>query len=548
LFGLVVQAENAGATITPRSFRMATKYLRRFTAAAAFAAASAFASTADLGVSWQSTPYTRFDPGAPVTYRFFAKNAGPDAVEARFTMALPPGASFASVSDNKWQCHAAASVVCTRLMSPADTYDESFFDIHLVMSDDPKGGIADTTATIDSDAVDPRPDNNRSPSTLTVYHTFDVTTPDDFGAGSLRAAIEQSNNECDGALPCKIRFDSAMRIAPQTPLPELSGCDVIVDGGVYDPLTFARNRYFDQTRRVEIVGEHVASGAGIVISSHCGTHLGGVTLRGLAIGGFPENGVDLRPTNDHGVRIEGCFIGTDAAGTTAVPNGLRGISADARAGDLSVIDSLLAGNVRSGAALYNIRFADFTGNLIGVRFGGIPMPNGASGVYVAGGFARFTKNAIEYNHDFGIAVDRTAEHVNTAGDYIIANGGLAIDWGLDGPSDLPGFPPVPRLIDAFYDAAKNVTIVRGVLPITLLTAKGFYMVRALMSNGDYEGGITVSSSSGFISTNKLDDVPFEIQINGNRRGQRIGAQSVMYVFLDGLPTDSSEFSASLIVR
>jgi hypothetical protein len=37
---------------------------------------------------------------------------------------------------------------------------------------------------------------------------------------------------------------------------------------------------------------------------------------------------------------------------------------------------------------------------------------------------------------------------------------LAIDWLLDGPSNLSGLPPVPRLTDAFYDPAPTSVIIR----------------------------------------------------------------------------------------
>jgi hypothetical protein len=528
---------------------MAMKYTRRVTIVALFVAASAFASTADLHIRLDAIdPWDRrVDPGASVTYKFWALSSGPDPVEARFVMPLPPGARFASVSDARWRCSADANTLtCTKSMKPPMDYYDSFFDINIVAPDDTKGSITDTTARVESDAFDPHPDSNSARSQLTVFHTFTVTTPDDFGMGSLRAAIEQANDECDGALPCKIRFDHAMHVAPKSPLPAISGCDVTVDGGAYDPYHFQRNRYFDQARRVAITGDQAGSGSGLAVASQCGTRVGGVILRGLAIGGFSENGIDVRPENDHGVTVDGCFIGTDAAGETAVPNGLRGVSANAPKGSLNVNNSLIAGNRRSGIALYNIQHANISGNLIGVRFGAIPMPNGASGAYVDGGFVRFNSNAIEYNHEFGVAVGPHAARVISENDYIIANGGLAFDRGLDGPSTTPGLPPVPRLTDAFFDAANRYTVVRGVLAVTPLTQKGFYAVRFFLSAGDYEGGIQIWPQTNLISAE--GEVPFEIRLSGDRTGQRIGAHSVMYVFPDGPPVDSSEFSASIVVR
>src|SRR6266850_5381631 len=74
---------------------------------------------------------------------------------------------------------------------------------------------------------------------------------------------------------------------------------------------------------------------------------------------------------------------------------------------------------------------------------------------------------LQYNREFGVAVGPAAQHYYAVGDYIVFNGGLAIDWGLDGPTAQDGggrMPPVPRLLDAYYDPARNETVVAGVLP------------------------------------------------------------------------------------
>ena len=530
---------------------MIRKYTRAFLIAM-FAAAPVFAATADLNLSLQNLDYSfnLVDPGAVVKYTFSAKNAGPDSVVARVTIKLPAGGHFVSVSDSRWQCaEESASIVCSRFMQAPTLYDDSFFDLRFTAPPDPQGVVADTTATIDSEATDPEPNDNGARSTLTVYHTIDVTAPDDAGPGTLRAAVEQANAECDATIPCKIRFADAMHIAPLTPLPAVTGCLVLIDGGVYDPnpATLPRNRFFDHARRVQIDGSHLAAGSGFTIAAHCSPGVGNVTLRGLAIGGFPENGVAVLPASDRTIGIEGCFIGTDATGTLAVPNALRGIATDAPVAELVVHDSLLAANLRSGLALYEIGKAEIRGNLIGVRFGGIPMPNGASGAYVGAGVVSFQGNAIEYNHEFGIAIRPGAAAVASEHDYIVANGGLAVDWNLDGPSNLPGLPPVPRITDAFYDAAGRSTVIRGTVPFTPPAAKGYYSVRAVLSAGDFEGGISLYDSP-YLSTDNFGDVPFEIRVPGDYTGQRIDAQTTFHQFPDFPETNVSEYSASLIVR
>src|SRR5262249_31609062 len=370
----------------------------------------------------------------------------------------------------------------------------------------------------DEPGADATPYNNETPLVFKINHLLAVTTPDDFGAGALRDAIEHANAECTGTLPCKIVFPALLRIAPQSPLPTITACDVLIDGGGYLPDT--RNRSFDVPRRVEISGESAGSGSGLVIASPCKAGFEGATVQGLAIRSFPENGISVVGAAGPQVTIAGCSLGTDATGTIAMPNGLRGISVAAPRVAMTIQNCLISGNTRSGIAFYYAGTANVAGNLSGVRFGAVPMPNGASGVYVDGGEVHLYLNAIEYNHDFGVAVGQNAAHVASNSDYIIANGGIAIDWGLDGPSDRAGLPPIPRLTEAFFDPAKGKTIVRGTLPLTILTQPGFYSVRVTSATGDYQGGMGLAGT-GLFSTGKLGDIPFEIQIDGNHAGGRI---------------------------
>jgi hypothetical protein len=507
------------------------------------------AASADLYVaSGMILPISRVDPGTKMTYSFNVYDSGPDPANARLTLQFPAGTRFVGVSELRWQCsaNAAAVVVCTRRLEPSAYGHEPPLDIDIIAPEDPRGVNTTVKAQIESDVPDPNPGTNVAYALITVYRTFMVNTPNDFGAGSLRATIEQANAECDGDVPCKIRFDRAMRILPRTPLPALSNCNMTIDGGTYyelDPVPL--NRYFDVPRRVELAGDDVNSGSGILVASTCNKpYLAGITVRGLAIGGFPENGVEVR--GDASVSVEGCFIGTNANGTAAAPNALRGISANAPKGFLVVSNSLIGANGRSGIAMWSIEEATLYGNLIGVRFGGIPMPNGASGVYVDRAHkVRSQKNAIEYNREFGFAIGPHAAHVASDGDYIIANGGLALDWGLDGPSGgQSGMPSIPRLTDAFFDPAAGGTVVRGVY---VPPAAGYANVRLFLTDGDYEGGLLLPQL-GVTTKYTPVEVQFEILLQGDRTGKRISAQSIVYPSAFDPFIDSSEFSASIVVR
>jgi len=511
-------------------------------------ATSASAATADLYLYLDQGVYNPIDPGGPVTYRYYAANTGPETVEARLIQPLPPGAHFVAVSHPDWTCsEGAGEVVCRRTLKPPTDYYDAFVSITISAPEDPAGGRFSWTTRLESDADDPTPLTNRvEPVTLVVYHALMVTTPDDFGDGSLRAIIERANVECDATLPCKVRFAGPMRIAPRAPLPAITACDLLIDGG-------ARGS-FDVARTVEISGAEAGSGSGFRIESQCRANGrgGAVELRALAINSFRDNGVDVGEPMDTAITVSGCFIGTDPAGTIALPNGLRGISADARKAEVHVYGSLIAGNARSGVALWNVEFGDLAANLIGIRYGGAPLPNGASGVYINGGFLRLSSNTIEYNRDFGVAVGPGAGRVVSEHDYIHENGGLAIDWGLDGPTSIEAsgrMPPVPRLIDAFYDPATRRTTVRGVIPAGAFPA-GFHSVRAYIGGADapdFGGGLEARSQAAFVPASGKETA-FEIVIAGDFRGARMTALTLLYSFLDGPPVAASEYSAGILVR
>jgi hypothetical protein len=495
---------------------------------------------ADMGF----TP--RIEPGSETTFTYHYSTKA--VVDARLIFPFPGGARLVRWDDPRWQCTAAANAAtCTRRLDPQDNFYENFLSLTIAVSDDPAGTVFTGQARLESDEPDPLPENNVADAGLIVYHTFTVSTPDDFGAGSLRDAMGVANAQCGaGTTPCKIRFAAPMRIAPSSPLPRITACDLLIDGGGYDALK--RNRSFDAPRRVEISGENAGAAHGFIMASPCGNYRGAPTLQALAIHSFQGNGVEVEAPSQN-VVIQGCSIGTDAAGTTAMPN-TRGINVDAPGALVSIVDCLVAGNDRSGIFFWQATSGFLYGNLVGVRFGGIPMPNGASGIYLNDGTVRSYLNAIEYNHDFGVAVGPGAAHYSSTSDYIALNGGIAIDWGLDGPSGPTGrdksgrMPPVPQLLDAYYDRARNKTYVTGVLSIGSAPFNQ-YRVIGFVSSGDYEGGLAYGFGP-FLPPGI--NVPFTLEFQGNRTGQTITASTQRYPFQDDLPLDTSELSAGIVVR
>jgi Right handed beta helix region len=134
--------------------------------------------------------------------------------------------------------------------------------------------------------------------------------------------------------------------------------------------------------------------------------------------------------------IERCHLGMDPAGTLRTPNGTRG--AQIEGGRITVTDSLLGGNFRSGGWFETDKDATIARN----RF----TDNGASGLY-----ARITPgtynlvtvadNLIAGNAHAGISLSR--ESIGSyAQNSFPGNLGRAIDIGIDGPTlaMAPGLP------------------------------------------------------------------------------------------------------------
>ncbi len=157
----------------------------------------------------------------------------------------------------------------------------------------------------------------------------------------------------------------------------------------------------------------------------------GTVIRGLVLQGFGGTAI---VSFAEGVRIEGCFIGTDVTGATAVPNeqGLQISGANSVIGGLDPEDrNLISGNrgvFASGTAVLISETADgavVQGNLIGTDVTGTqPLGNGGSGVavdasfVVVGGVDAGAPNVISGNEGGGINLNATASDVVVQGNYI----------------------------------------------------------------------------------------------------------------------------------
>ncbi|MCU1228407.1 MAG: Hemolysin-type calcium-binding region [Acidobacteria bacterium] len=341
---------------------------------------------------------------------------------------------------------------------------------------------------------------------LAVYKAFVVTRTADSGSGSLRDAIVALNADAVCAsLPCGIAFNFApsadekwQTIHVRSELPALTAADVTIDGDSQS--IFAGDTNADGPE-VELRGEGVA-GDGFDFRSAVSE------VRGMAIGGFGRNGIALTVRlREHGVfRFLHNYLGTDATGSNAAPNGLRGISITGGYVEGEIRDNVLSGNGRSGLWVWTEQSPGFrlaeSMNVAGNRAGlqahsDAPLPNGASGMFFGPAVdgAAVEGNTIAYNRDFGVAVGRGARLMRVRGNSIAHNGVGGIDVGLDGPtpagvdaefSDVPA----PLLQSATYDAATNTTTIAATVPPSfyfVMNQVDFY-VSETREHGDYAEG------------------------------------------------------------
>jgi parallel beta-helix repeat protein len=105
-----------------------------------------------------------------------------------------------------------------------------------------------------------------------------------------------------------------------------------------------------------------------------------VTLRGLIINNFQYG---IRASGASGLTVEDCYVGTNATGTAAKPNGAAGILIGNGATGAVIRSNLISGNLGYGIRLFGPTTTGntITDNLIGTNVGGLaPLPNGGSGV------------------------------------------------------------------------------------------------------------------------------------------------------------------------
>jgi hypothetical protein len=361
------------------------------------------------------------------------------------------------------------------------------------------------------DQSDEKPADNVQRAHLVNYRTFYVREATD---AALRGALNAAGDSCQG-FPCLVAFRIPNGNAPswhtiklEQPLDLLRARTLEIDGTT-------QAGYYGDTNphgpEIEIDGSATA-GDGFSIPSRCG-----ITLRGLVLNGFngaavhahdgPFSCVDSLATT-----VRDNYIGTDPTGRSARPNE-RGILSTSAYG-LSALGNVISGNRRSAVHMSRGRGL-IANNVIGLdATHDAPLPNGASGVYIdadADG-TDVNDNYIGFNAHFGVAIQRGAEHVALHGNSFQANGGLAIDWGLDGPDVIGTRVRTPSIRSVRY--ANGVTTIEvDAQPASSFPEVKFYASDAPDPSGFGEGQYFLGSTRR----------PFRIEVPLDLRGKWISA-------------------------
>jgi titin len=252
--------------------------------------------------------------------------------------------------------------------------------------------------------------------------TFTVNTTDDLDDGtcdpghcSLREALSSAALEAEGAL---VAFDipgaGPHTIRPSSPFPPLTGA-TILDGKTEPD--------YAGTPIVELDGTNAgdwAHGLDVIGAAN--------VIRGLVVNRFSANGISIGAGAEEN-RVEGCYIGTDVTGTLARGNGNAGVmigqaSNNTVGGAESASRNLISGNAE-GVTIVDVSATGNTvkGNYIGTNAAGdAAVPNGTGVLLLApgnivGGAGEGGGNVISGNLGHGISLGPP----NATGNRILGN-------------------------------------------------------------------------------------------------------------------------------
>lgn len=478
-------------------------------------------------------PQIIVDPGATATFQTALTNPGEvRATDVRVVYSIDGEATIERVDGHHgWTCTITGKTAeCT---NPFPLIVPSSYMV-TVRAGATNGGSS--TLRMTATAAQPvfADGQNTATATLQSYQIVAVETTADAGPGSLRAAIETANSvtkpvRIEFHLPAPVPAEGWFTIIPESPLPPIMNDRVFVDGKSQTRLTGDTN-----TRGPEIAIDGRRAHRGLEIHSSCLAR-----VEGLVLGNFDENQglwftkahqctnsvsytTDVRLVMDN-------YIGTDPTGTVAWPN-LRGLRGDFGSG--SIRNNLISGNTYSGMWIWlsEGRYESFLieENKIGVAADGVtPLPNGAAGMLLGPRVSADVRRNIIANHPgMGIALVRGETYVGIHENSMRDNGGIGIDWGIDGVSpnreeDRESDPNTPMLLSATYDATTNRTYFNVISKSVRPGADGFDLRLQFYANRGPDGDGEQWIGNALVNAN--DGSAYITSIVGDHRGKWINA-------------------------
>ena len=355
--------------------------------------------------------------------------------------------------------------------------------------------------------------------------TNTVTTTADGGFGSLRAAIYYASDHPGTTIKFNIPnsdpgfSNGVFTIYLVGELPPLVSAGTVIDGTTQPGYT--------SFPVIALDGSQVSPEAFAISGLHFyGTNC---TVRALAFDNFAYAGIQLLSPDAASNHVEGCYLGVKPDGTNAAPNNFAGVIFQFSPHDNFIGGTNAAqGNVISGNLQYGILINDTNSdhnivrdNYIGLdASGSFAIPNGYSGIGVwydprntiIGGTNAGWGNIISGNLQYGVYLAGT----NNSG-VVMQNNGIGTDatGGYAVPNGFGGI--------GVFDGAHNVTIGGPIKAdgnlISGNTNAGIYFVGVGVTNNVVQGNLIGVNLAG---TAALPNSQVGIFIYGGASANAIG--------------------------